>query len=350
MRSILRPLVLVPVATLAACHPAPGATQPAPAGAPQSAVAVIPRDTSAPGGATAGMAYTPVDVPLAWTRDGLIVMHGERYQRGDALTVGCAGSGIYVLPAAGGAARPVSTGRPLCEVLQNGIALSPDGTWAVFAEEQSINRTRLLRLDLATGRADTLPTGCTSTLQLPAVSPDGSRIAVMGRCTPDDRHNGVYVMNADGTGIRPAAAGPAELAFPAWSPDGRWIAATLGDRLTAVAVDGSERRAVGSGSSPSWSPDGASLAFVDSIPGEAAQGVFVVSADGSGRRLLFRNPLRTTFHNGWADVREGEPEGSTVWSPDGHWIAFTRIFGAGVSVWRVEMATGLVQPVTAPAQ
>lgn len=335
--------LLVPALALAAaCAPAESAAQP---GA-TAGITIIPRT---PGWEPVNLVYSPVDVPVAWTRDGIVVMHGERYRESDDVRVSCAGSGIYAVPADGGAARPLSAGPPLCDVLQNGIAVTPDGARAVFSRSES-RALRLAQLDLATGRVDTLPTGCDGSLQLPAVSPDGSRIAAIGRCTPEDRDNGVYVMDADGRNLRLAVPGPVEMALPAWSPDGRWIAAVLDGRVSVAPADGGEIRALGPGADPSWSPDGAWLAFADSIPGEERTwGVFVVRADGSGRRLVFRNTGQGTWSDGWRERREGEPSGPTLWSPDGRWIAFARVFGAGVSVWRVQVATGHAEPVTAPA-
>jgi Tol biopolymer transport system component len=52
----------------------------------------------------------------------------------------------------------------------------------------------------------------------PAWSPDGTMIAFRRRGADDNFD--VYVMRADGSGVRPVAAGPAVEEKPAWSPDG----------------------------------------------------------------------------------------------------------------------------------
>ena len=54
----------------------------------------------------------------------------------------------------------------------------------------------------------------------PAWSPDGSRIVFSSR---RDGSYGVYVMNADGTGLRRVANAP-QASYPAWSPDGERLA------------------------------------------------------------------------------------------------------------------------------
>lgn len=98
--------------------------------------------------------------------------------------------------------------------------------------------------------------------------------------------------------------------------------------------------------SPSWSPDGSSMAFsgwVDAL-GERTK-VFVVSADGSGLRAL-----------------PGTIDGyAPVFAADGHTIAFARARGAsalasaaarralppsGTSLWTVDLATGQPRQLT----
>jgi Tol biopolymer transport system component len=47
---------------------------------------------------------------------------------------------------------------------------------------------------------------------------------------------------------------------------------------------------------------------------------------------------------------EGEPYGPLVWSPDGRWVAFSRAYDRGTSVWRVNVHTGEVLQVTREAR
>lgn len=355
MPSTRRRLLVPALALAAACHAAPGAPPPSAGPEPglDAAGTVIPRYTRSPGGHAARLDYQPIDMPLGWTPGGdLYVLHQEHYRTYDVATTSCGGTGIYVVPAAGGPARPLATGRPLCEAVDDGIAVSPDGAWAVFSRRFEPNNWRLLRLDVATGRVDTLPTGCTIGLGGPAFSPDGSRIAASGVCSDRQSDGGIWVMRTDGSGIRLAGAGPTTGDGLAWSPDGRRLAAQ-DDRLRIIVAeaDGSGRRVLTKGYAPAWSPDGASVAFLDLLSDEQrGSGLFVARADGSGRRLLYRNPVTTLYQAGHGERREGEPRGSLLWSPDGRYILFPRVFGRGTSIWRMEVATGLVQPVTAPAR
>ena len=99
-------------------------------------------------------------------------------------------------------------------------------------------------------------------VQSPVWSPDGRRIAFVSR--RDGK--ALYVMNADGSGLR-IVARVEPLATPAWSPDGRRIAFEgRRDRhsvaLYVVNADGSGQRTLARrGNAPAWSPDGRSIAF-----------------------------------------------------------------------------------------
>jgi Tol biopolymer transport system component len=114
------------------------------------------------------------------------------------------------------------------------------------------------------------------------------------------------VINANGSGKRILTYHPAADHGPVWSPDGRKIAFS-GDPsgIFVVNADGSGKRMLAHGGGPVWSPDGRKIAY-SGDPG----GVFVVNAGGSGRRMLARGR-------------------GPVWSPDGQKIIFGRFVGHG---------------------
>ena len=108
---------------------------------------------------------------------------------------------------------------------------------------------------------------------------------------------------------------------PAWSPDCRRVGFIgLNDeglaRLFTAKADGSDRMQVSDDSeiaSFAWSPDGTRLAFSQwanfSVNGDSAQHLFVINADGSGRKQITRGNFR---------------DATPTWSPDGARIAFAR--------------------------
>jgi TolB protein len=138
----------------------------------------------------------------------------------------------------------------------------------------------------------------------PVWSPDGRKIAFVRV----SKRLGVYVVNADGSGVRNLTPKPAGAAYaaPAWSPDGRKIAfASDRDGNSEVYVmnaNGSGQRNLTRNPAfdggPVWSPDGRSIAFRSTRDGNTD--IYIMNADGSGQRNLTRSP----WH-----------ESSASWSP-----------------------------------
>jgi Tol biopolymer transport system component len=131
----------------------------------------------------------------------------------------------------------------------------------------------------------------------PLFSPDGRRIvfARSTRCC-----SGLWLMNADGSGQRPLAAYASD---PAWSPDSQRIAyATCGcgkpQGLVIASVVGRQRIFIRGGTGrPSWSPDGAWIAF--NRPVGDYYSVMVLRSGGGRPRTVWRrvwgdNPLGWT--------------------------------------------------------
>lgn len=136
----------------------------------------------------------------------------------------------------------------------------------------------------------------------PAWSPDGQRIA-FNRTGAFSRPNGIYVMNADGSGQKLLARGP--WAVPAWSPDGTKIAFWKQEGIYVVDSNGRGGRLVRPKAfTPSWSPDGTKIAFSSGVS------TYVMNADGTGERLLARGT-------------------APAWSLDGRKIAYV-----GAGEWR----------------
>ena len=221
--------------------------------------------------------------------------------------------GVYVVNADGSGQRRLA---------RNGRAptWSPDGRTIAFFSDSKIY---LMNADGSAHRSLTKPHAGVRDL---AWSPDGKRIAfaVVSNCPRCGTGLGLWVMNADGSGLRNLTSklaagsrfgdrGPAS--DPAWSPDGKRIAfvrlnAPLGEPIYVVNADGSRLRnltpkPVGAYDDPAWSPDGRKLAFVSERDGNSE--VYVMNANGSGQRNLTRNP-----------AFDADP----AWSPDGRRIAF----------------------------
>ena len=192
-------------------------------------------------------------------------------------------------------------------------------------------------------------------------SPDGRRIAfVTIGC--DRWCNGAVelnLMNADGGGQRNLSRewglgggrwGPGGL--PVWSPDWRRIAfvqqrgASRGypvygrhSDIYVINADGSGRRRLTrspqNDSDPVWSPDGQKIAFVRVDRGLAD--IYVVNADGSGLRRLAHAIAFTPMPGGSGGGWRANP----AWSPDGRRIAFVSNRRGNFDIFVVNVDDGI---------
>jgi Tol biopolymer transport system component len=145
-------------------------------------------------------------------------------------------------------------------------------------------------------------------------SPDRSALAFARGVGPNDRD--LYTVNADGSDPLPLVTGSSDDWFPAWSKDDliAFVRNTGGGNSTIWVVPlGGEPRSVPGlradriGRSPSWSPDGQTIAFWGNAEDPGNTDLYTVRPDGTGLQRLTEDAL---------------VDRNPAWSPDGKRIAF----------------------------
>ena len=184
-------------------------------------------------------------------------------------------------------------------------SLSPDGTHIAFmSQNDSLNI-----LDLNNGQTILLENGT-----FPVWSLDGLRILFYN---PPD---GLYLANADGTGLQKVETGSPRVNPIGWLPDNQTIifGAQVGDVynlyehvFTTYSLQTGETKSLFpitiKTPSGAISPDGQWIAFNARLFGANLDGaVFISRLDGSQRKLVAMLDDTLAFH--------------PVWSPDGQWL------------------------------
>jgi eukaryotic-like serine/threonine-protein kinase len=221
--------------------------------------------------------------------------------------------------------------------------LSPDGKTMAYASKESGNWDIYL-LRVGGKNPINLTKDSQSNDMEPAFSPDGDRIAF--RSGRDG--GGIFVMGATGESVRRVT----DFGYsPTWSPEGKSIAfvtesvdnpsarpatsrlwvvdLTTGDKKQLTQTDAIQ---------PRWSPHGDRIAYAGMDAGR--RDVWTVPAHGG-------DPVPVTHDN---DV-----DWSPGWSPDGRYLYFASDRGGRMNLWRLAIdeksgkVSGQPEPVTTPS-
>jgi Tol biopolymer transport system component len=211
---------------------------------------------------------------------------------------------------------------------------SPDGTHLAVPQPMGDGRTTtaIVDPDGSDLRTLPLPDGGTLSLGPSAWSPDGARIALEGWSEADPSFNGIHVLEVGQEAITrlTTVEDPWVHDIPlAFSPDGDSLlvvrlpaSGDRGDLFLLRLDDRSMRRLNPEGqlvwfnpfttTPASWSPDGASIAFVAFDGTSSTSAVYLVGTDGA-------DPVQVSDQGSFAT--------SAVFSPDGQWLLYDMAIG-----------------------
>ncbi len=179
------------------------------------------------------------DVDAQWSPDGRTLSFSRQPPR----PTDASKSSIWIVRRDGSGLRRLVRGY--------GARWSPDGTRLVYEAPTAKSEGDLFVVD-ADG-SDRRMVLSTPELEQPAGwSPDGSRILFPRYSGPTGRTAGVFVMDADGTGVRKLASGLAA----GWSPDGTrtLYTSSFSGPLLVMNADGSRKHRIAAvaASEPDW--------------------------------------------------------------------------------------------------
>ena len=205
-----------------------------------------------------------------------------------------------------------------------------------FADGQSlvsVSATGTSRKEVAS-----LPAGATDL----AISPDGTRLAF--REVSIAGHIAVLALGTGTTASIPIPGMTQVNGRIGWSPIGDKVAFVASDsqqhdHLMVAAADGSSTRSLDLGVPggpdlwyPTWSPDGAWIAYVGAPTGEAMGNIYLIHPDGSGHQALK------------ASTAETGDGGTLAWSPDAK-VEQLLFIDASRNIKIIDVASGKERPI-----
>ena len=170
--------------------------------------------------------------------------------------------------------------------------------------------------------------------ETPAVSPDGSRVAIVLRRSGKRQ---MHVLSSDGAELQPIAEGIVAQGTSCWSPDGKWIVTggsdATGPGLFRIPLEGGSpvRLVSGPALNPVWSSDGRLIVYAGTNVSTFAP-LLAVRPDGTSVELPHISLRRLGEH-----VR---------FLPDGKSLIYMQGLLASQDFWLLDLASMKSRPLT----
>ena len=206
-------------------------------------------------------------------------------------------------------------------------------TWApgrlgLYYTSYKLNHADIFHHDVSTGARKAFARYGGSNMS-PAVSPDGSKVAMI---LSKDGWTDLYVCDLDGSDLRRLTKSRQDESSPCWSPDGRWIcfAGKENERrgLYKIPPGGGALQLIRTGTpnptEPDWSPDGKWIAYTVQYSNFQ---IAVVPAEGGQATILV----------------DGE---DPSWAPNSRTLAFGRRQGGRYTLSLLDVPTKQVKDVS----
>ncbi len=220
-------------------------------------------------------------------------------------------------------------------------ALSPDGTRIAFARQEEPGGNLDIYVQQLGAETPVRLTDDEAHEHRPAWSPDGCTLAFLRASTPP----AVCTVPAIGGPVRTLFSRKAALTSLDWSPDGTWLALSIGDgpddqpRIQRLWLESGEVTSVtmppeegGMDARPAIAPDGNRIAFVRSVLLQQDQ-ICIVASSGDRPRCL----TRAFQHVNGID-----------WTTDGRHLILSAGSGLEADLWRLALGSGALTRLATP--